>query len=81
MSYPILAIFGLQPGEVILILVAIFLLFGATKIPQIMKGMGQGIGEFKKGLRESQNEEKGKELPKTDQVASTPPNNGAGRTN
>lgn len=35
------------PKESILILVAIILLFGAKKIPELMKGIGQGMKEFK----------------------------------
>jgi sec-independent protein translocase protein TatA len=34
----------------IIILAVVVLLFGGSKIPQLMRGMGQGIGEFKKGL-------------------------------
>lgn len=36
------------PTEIILIVLAVLLLFGAKKIPDVMKGMGQGIKEFKK---------------------------------
>lgn len=43
----ILAALGTQ--EIVLILVAILLLFGGKKIPQLMKGLGQGIREFKDG--------------------------------
>ena len=42
--------------ELIIILVIVLLLFGSTKIPQIMRGMGSGIGEFKKGLKEGDQE-------------------------
>ena len=49
--------------ELIVILVIVLLLFGSTKIPQIMRGMGQGIGEFKKGLKEG-NEEAAKDSSK-----------------
>lgn len=35
------------PKESILILVAVILLFGAKKIPELMKGIGQGMKEFK----------------------------------
>lgn len=55
----ILAI-GLGPQELIIIGLVILLLFGATKIPQLMRGMGQGISEFKKGIKEG-NEEADKE--------------------
>ncbi len=41
--------FGLPGGfEWIIILFAIILLFGAKKIPELMKGLGSGIKEFKK---------------------------------
>jgi sec-independent protein translocase protein TatA len=40
------------PWEIALIIIVIFLLFGAKKIPDIMKGFGTGIKEFKKGLHE-----------------------------
>ncbi len=43
-SYSLLFI---GPKESILILVAVILLFGAKKIPELMKGIGQGMKEFK----------------------------------
>ena len=56
---PILAIFNLGGGEIILILAIVIILFGAKKLPELAKGLGQGIKEFKKatdhasaGLRE-----------------------------
>jgi len=36
--------------EIILILVVVVLLFGGRKIPELMKGIGQGIREFKEGM-------------------------------
>lgn len=36
------------PLEIILILVVVVLLFGGRKIPELMKGIGQGLKEFKK---------------------------------
>lgn len=45
---------GLSPGELIMIVAVIVLLFGASKIPQVMKGLGTGINEFKKGLKEGE---------------------------
>jgi sec-independent protein translocase protein TatA len=35
------------PLEIVLIVVVLVLLFGARKIPEVMKGLGQGIREFK----------------------------------
>lgn len=37
--------------EIILILLVVILLFGARKIPELMKGIGQGMKEFKKASR------------------------------
>jgi sec-independent protein translocase protein TatA len=41
----ILGIIG--PNQIIIILVIVVLLFGAKKIPELMKGVGKGIKEFK----------------------------------
>ena len=50
--------FGLPGGyEWILIILIIVLLFGAKKIPELMKGLGSGIKEFKKA---ASNEDKDK---------------------
>jgi sec-independent protein translocase protein TatA len=43
---------ALQPIHIILILAVVLLLFGGAKIPQLMRGIGQGTSEFKKGLEE-----------------------------
>ena len=46
--------FGLGPLELILIVVVIALLFGARKLPELGKGMGQGIREFKKEVKDGE---------------------------
>ena len=38
--------------ELVLIIVIIVLLFGAKKIPELMKGVGKGVKSFKQGLNE-----------------------------
>ncbi len=38
--------------EIIIILIIVILLFGGRKIPELMKGIGQGMKEFKKASRE-----------------------------
>lgn len=48
------------PQELIVVLVVVVLMFGGTKIPELMKGLGKGIKEFKNA---SKNEE---EDPKKD---------------
>ena len=38
--------------QIAIIVIAILLLFGAKRIPELMKGLGSGVKEFKKGLKE-----------------------------
>jgi sec-independent protein translocase protein TatA len=45
-------IFNLGGMEIILILALVLILFGAKKLPELAKGLGQGIKEFKKATRE-----------------------------
>ncbi len=47
-----LAILGLSGTELIIVLVAVLVLFGAKRIPEFAKGLGKGINEFKKASRE-----------------------------
>ena len=50
-------IFALLNGmEVVAILAVILVLFGAKKLPELARGLGQGIKEFKKSSREIQDE-------------------------
>ncbi len=55
--------------ELIIALVIILLLFGAKRIPELAKGLGSGVREFRKGTRgegeveEKREEEKKEELP------------------
>ena len=59
-AFILLGIVG--PTEIILIIVIVLLLFGGKKIPELMKGIGQGAREFKKGLSgEDEAEQKQKE--------------------
>ncbi len=46
--------------EIILIVVVALLLFGGKKLPELMKGMGQGVRSFKKGLSEDEPQEEAK---------------------
>jgi len=53
---------NLGATEILLILVVIVLLFGGRKIPELMKGIGQGMKEFKKASRlDDENEKPGTE--------------------
>jgi len=46
----------LGPWQVVLIILAVVLLFGGRKIPELMKGLGQGMKEFKKATKDDVNE-------------------------
>lgn len=48
---------GLGTGELIAIVIVLFLLFGATRLPQLAKSLGQSRKAFKDGMREAEEEE------------------------
>jgi sec-independent protein translocase protein TatA len=56
MNEIILAIAGLGTPELLVIAVVIFLLFGATRLPQLAKSLGQSKRAFKEGLDEAERE-------------------------
>ncbi len=47
----------LSPAEIAVIAVVVLLLFGAKKIPELMRGVGSGFRQFKQGLAEGAVEE------------------------
>ena len=49
---------GLGVKEILVIAVIILLLFGGKKIPELMKGIGSGIKEFKKSVKDDDNKDK-----------------------
>ena len=51
-----LLLFGLGTGEIILIVLVFLLLFGAARIPELMKNMGKGVRSFKEGLKDVEKE-------------------------
>jgi sec-independent protein translocase protein TatA len=50
------AILGMGAGEIMFVMAAALILFGANKIPQFAKGLGQAIKEFKKASTDVTNE-------------------------
>ncbi|MCD4774070.1 MAG: twin-arginine translocase TatA/TatE family subunit [Bacteroidales bacterium] len=46
--------------QIVVILVVVLLLFGGKKIPELMKGVGRGIKEFKDGVNPKEEDEKKK---------------------
>lgn len=65
--------FGMGPMEILLILLVALLLFGAKRIPEIAQGLGKGITEFKRAVRDVQGE-----IESAADVNTPPPSN---RTN
>ena len=49
--------FGIGMPELLVILVIILVIFGAGKLPEIGKGLGKGIRNFKKGINEVDSED------------------------
>jgi len=49
---PMLAV--LSATHMVLVVVALLLLFGAQKIPALMRSLGSGMSEFKKGMRDGE---------------------------
>ena len=47
-------LFNFLGPEMLIIFLAILLLFGGKKIPELMRGLGKGISEFKKGKNETE---------------------------
>lgn len=43
-----------SPMHLLIIAVVILVLFGGRKIPEVMRGLGQGVREFKEGMRGDQ---------------------------
>jgi sec-independent protein translocase protein TatA len=52
----ILNFMNLGASEIIIIALIILLLFGGKKIPELMKGIGKGVSNFKKGLNDIEDE-------------------------
>jgi sec-independent protein translocase protein TatA len=46
----------LNPETIMIALVIVVILFGGSKIPELMRGVGSGMREFKKGLSEDEDE-------------------------
>ena len=62
LKYSVMGRFG--PTEIILIIAVILLMFGGKKIPELMKGLGSGIKEFKNAAKEDPTADKKEEEKK-----------------
>ena len=61
---------GLGTTEILLIVLALFLLFGASRLPQLAKSLGATRKAFKDGMKEAEDEERMEQQQK--QINSTP---------
>lgn len=60
-----LFILPIGPQELLLIVLVIFLLFGATRLPQLAKALGQSKKAFREGIEEGEREETTKKVEKS----------------
>ncbi|MBR5764888.1 MAG: twin-arginine translocase TatA/TatE family subunit [Bacteroidaceae bacterium] len=56
MTHQFLFLGSLGGQEIIIIALVILLLFGGKKIPELMRGLGKGVSQFKKGMNEIEQE-------------------------
>lgn len=49
---------GIGPWQVVLIVAVVLLLFGGRKIPELMRGLGKGVKEFKDATKDGGDEDK-----------------------
>lgn len=52
----LITLWALGTGEIVLIALVVLLIFGGKKIPELMRGIGKGVSQFKKGVKEVDDE-------------------------
>ena len=57
----LLFIGGLGTGEILLIVLVVLLLFGGRKLPELMRGLGRGVKEFKDAVEKPLDDDKDKD--------------------
>ena len=62
-------LFSFGMPEILLIALVVLLLFGGAKIPELMRGIGKGVSEFKKGMKGVENEIKNTDAKEEDKKA------------
>jgi sec-independent protein translocase protein TatA len=61
-----LMIIGIGYQELLIILIIVLVLFGATKVPQLMRGIGQGVKEFKSAVGDEEDKKDESEQKKAE---------------
>lgn len=56
MLITMILLFSVGMPEVLVISLFVLLIFGGKKIPELMRGLGKGVNEFKKGMNDIENE-------------------------
>lgn len=64
---------GLGPTELIVVLVIILIVFGAGKLPDIASGLGKGIRDFKKGMKDLEEEDEEPSATDGNEEGKSPP--------
>lgn len=59
--------FGLGTTELMLILVLVLIIFGAGKLPQVGKSLGEGLRNFKDGMKDGASDKKDNDKDRLDQ--------------
>lgn len=63
----LIILFSLGVPEILLIALVVLLIFGGKKIPELMRGLGKGVNEFKKGMKDIETEIKDEDDKKTEE--------------
>ncbi|MBX6762589.1 MAG: twin-arginine translocase TatA/TatE family subunit [Rubrobacteraceae bacterium] len=58
-----------QPTHLLILLVILLLIFGGRKIPELAKGLGQGVREFREGMNSAESEDEKEKKPKAVRAA------------
>lgn len=51
-----ITLWALGTGEIILVALVVLLIFGGKKIPELMRGIGKGVNQFKRGMKDLDDE-------------------------
>ncbi len=62
----LLVLLNIGGQEILIILLIVLVLFGGRKIPELMKGLGKGVREYKKAVKNIEDEVNGVDMPEND---------------